>query len=191
MGDLQLRRSKTRRMRDGLTEGLGRRSELEERMASSLGDVLLERVVDADPVPYAVRSIPPATNRAWRRAVVRDPQRRVAQADRSRAGDSARPAIRYRIGPIAETNRMTNAQIARLPPRNRRPGRERSHRIERDQCPRDVIRALMRKEIPNEITPTAWNDLGPRFRVAAKLLALGRVDLIPDETRDHHSLCSL
>ena len=58
--------------------------------------------------------------------------------------------------------------------------------LERDQSPRDVVGALVRQEITDQIPTTAGNDPAPVFGVLTERFALGRVDVVADEARDGH-----
>src|SRR5262245_39974585 len=56
--------------------------------------------------------------------------------------------------------------------------------VERDQSPGDVVRALVRQEVPQQVPAAAWDDASPVFGVLVERFLLKRIDLIPDETGD-------
>src|SRR5580700_11247028 len=56
-------------------------------------------------------------------------------------------------------------------------------RPERNQAPRDVIGALMRQEIADQMSATARNDVGPIFGIGFEGSALKRVDFVANKTR--------
>src|SRR5579872_257548 len=55
----------------------------------------------------------------------------------------------------------------------------------RDEAPPDVVGPLVRQEIAYEVSPTFGNDAPPVARVLREGVALKRIDLIPDDARDH------
>src|SRR5262245_21814134 len=59
---------------------------------------------------------------------------------------------------------------------------------EGNQSPADIVRALVRQEIADEMAAGAGDELAPALRVLAKSIQLRRVDFVADETGDRHGL---
>src|SRR6185295_5619960 len=53
----------------------------------------------------------------------------------------------------------------------------------------DIVRALVRHEVADQVAAGAGNELAPALCVLAKGIELERVDLVADETSDRHG-CS-
>src|ERR1700730_16368566 len=60
----------------------------------------------------------------------------------------------------------------------------RGKRVKCNQRPRDVIRPLVREEIPDEMAAASRNNRAPVLRVPLEPVMLMRVDLVPDYTGD-------
>src|SRR3954463_4174312 len=58
--------------------------------------------------------------------------------------------------------------------------------LEADQRKRDVVGALMRHEIADEVATAFRDDSEPALRVILELRALERIELIADEDGDGH-----
>src|SRR5580700_4835119 len=57
---------------------------------------------------------------------------------------------------------------------------------EGDQAPGNIIRAFVRKEIPDEMASAARNDVPPVFCVLFERVSLERIDLVADDASDCH-----
>src|SRR5439155_23942816 len=69
-----------------------------------------------------------------------------------------------------------------------RPGElVRREALARDQSPGDVVGALVRKEIADEVSATTRDDARPVLSILPESVALERVDLVPDETGHSHA----
>src|SRR5437870_976977 len=53
--------------------------------------------------------------------------------------------------------------------------------VERDQAPCDIVGALVRNEVADEMTAASWNDLPPIRRILLEGITLERIDLVADE----------
>ena len=63
-------------------------------------------------------------------------------------------------------------------------------RLEGDEPPRDVIGAFVRQEVTDQVSAAFRNDARPVASVLRECLALERVDLVADDTRDLHAAVS-
>ena len=57
--------------------------------------------------------------------------------------------------------------------------------VERNQSPRDVVGAFVRKEVSDQVTATTRDDAAPVFSVRLESIALERIDLIANDAGDH------
>src|SRR5215469_3137983 len=58
--------------------------------------------------------------------------------------------------------------------------------IEGNQAPGDVVCALVRKKISNQVATASRNDACPGFRILPKCVLLERINLIADEAGNSH-----
>src|SRR5215472_1928414 len=58
--------------------------------------------------------------------------------------------------------------------------------IEGNQAPGDVVCALVRKKISNQVAAASRNDACPGFRILPKCVLLERINLIADEAGNSH-----
>src|SRR5262245_60272743 len=57
--------------------------------------------------------------------------------------------------------------------------------VERDQSPRDIVRAFVWQEIANQVPAAARNDPPPVFGVGFEFVTLERIDLVANDASDH------
>lgn len=62
----------------------------------------------------------------------------------------------------------------------------RGETIECNQAPRHIVRALMRKEVPDKMAAASRDDATPIFGVPPELIPLEGIDLVADDTRNRH-----